>query len=80
MGSNGAIEEPRCKERNRRASERDAAEVWVLCKRKSFSLKVAHEQQSLDSNQLPRDDSGGGGGRIAAFLLMLGVYMVEMRK
>lgn len=51
MGSNGAMEEPRCKERNRRASERDAAEVWVLCKRKSFSLKVAHEQQSLNSNQ-----------------------------
>lgn len=55
MGSNGAMEEPRCKERNRRASERDAAEVWVLCKRKSFILKVAHGQQSLHSNHLARD-------------------------
>jgi hypothetical protein len=59
MGSNGAMEEPRCKERNRRASERDAAEVWILCKRKSFVLKVAHEQQSLHSDQLSRDGSDG---------------------
>lgn len=50
MGFTGAIEEPRCKESNRRVSERDAAELWVLCKRKSFSLKVAHKQQSLNSN------------------------------